>query len=50
MTSDLDIITLAKNEAEELISEDPNLNKQDNKIIKYYLQFFANKDNYYDIA
>lgn len=50
LTSDLDIITLAKNEAEELISEDPNLNKQDNKIIKYYLQFFANKDNYYDIA
>ncbi len=50
LTSDLDIITLAKNEAELLNRKDPTLHNADNKIVKYYLGFLKSKDNYYDIA
>jgi ATP-dependent DNA helicase RecG len=50
LTSDLDVITLAKKEAETLLKSDPLLQKQENKIIRYYLQFLTNKQNYYNIA
>lgn len=50
LTSDLDVISLAKSEAEKLLKEDPILSKPENSIIKYYLKFIEDKNNYYDIA
>ncbi len=50
LTSDLDIITLAKKTADEIINEDSEFKKPENKIIKYNIQRLSNSKNYYDIA
>jgi ATP-dependent DNA helicase RecG len=50
LTSDLDIISVARNEAINLIERDPELNLPEHKIVKYYMYFFQGLQNYYDIA
>ena len=50
LTSDLDVISLAKKEADKLLNEDPSLSKSENAIIKYYLKFLEGKKNYFDVA